>query len=97
FGLYPKKGTLMVGADADLVVLDMDKEVTFTADIMRSHADFTIYEGRRIKGWPSMTISRGKVIFEGSQVTGEHGHGRYLPRKLDRLTYPIEESWDLPK
>jgi hypothetical protein len=44
-----------------------------------------------------MTISRGKVIFEGSQVSGEHGHGRYLPRKLDRLTYPIEESWDLPK
>ncbi len=97
FGLYPKKGTLMVGADADLVVLDMDKEVTYTADIMHSYADFTIFEGRRIKGWPSMTISRGKVIFEGSQVSGEHGHGRYLPRKLDRLTYPIEESWDLPK
>ena len=87
----------MVGADADLVVLDMDKEVTYTADIMHSYADFTIFEGRRIKGWPSMTISRGKVIFEGSQVSGEHGHGRYLPRKLDRLTYPIEESWDLPK
>jgi len=71
--------------------------VTFTADIMHSYADFTIFEGRRIKGWPSMTISRGKVIFEGSQVSGEHGHGRYLPRKLDRLTYPIDESWDLPK
>ncbi len=97
FGLYPKKGTLMVGSDADLVILDMDKEVSFTADHLHSYCDFTIYEGRAIKGWPWMTVLRGNVVFEGSQVTGEHGWGRYLPRKLDRLTYPLEESWDLPK
>ena len=97
FGLFPKKGTLRAGADADLVVLDMDKEVTFTADMMRSYADFTIYEGWKIKGWPSMTVCRGQVIFEGNQVVGKHGHGRYLPRKLDRLTYPMEENWDLPQ
>ncbi|MBI2882126.1 MAG: amidohydrolase family protein [Candidatus Tectomicrobia bacterium] len=97
FGLYPKKGTLTVGADADLVILDMDKEVTFTADHLHSYADFTIFDGRRIKGWPWLTMCRGKVVFEGNQVCGEHGHGRYLPRKLDRLMFPLDESWDMPK
>ncbi len=97
FGLYPKKGIIQVGSDADLVVLDMDKTVTLAPEHLNSFADFSIYEGRAIKGWPWMTISRGTVVFEGDTITGKRGHGRYLPRKPGSLRYPPEESWDLPE
>jgi dihydropyrimidinase len=97
FGLYPKKGSLMVGADADLVILDLDKEVAFSGERFHGFGDFTLFDGWNIKGWPKATISRGKVVFEEGQVTGTPGQGRYLPRKPDRPTYPVEETWDLPK
>ncbi len=97
FGLYPKKGSWMVGADADLVILDMDREVTFTGDMFHGFGDFTLFDGWKIRGWPKTTLSRGTVVFEDGEVTGKNGHGRYLPRNLDSVTYPVEKSWDLPR
>lgn len=97
FGLYPKKGSFVPGADADLVILDMDREVTLTRDLLHGFGDFTLFEGWRIKGWPKVTVCRGTVVFEDGKVTGIPGHGRYLPRDPHSVRFPVEKSWDLPR
>jgi dihydropyrimidinase len=80
FGLYPRKGVIQVGSDADLVILDLDRTKVFGPGDLHCSADFTIYEGMPITGWPTTTILRGKVIFDGDQVVGEPGYAKYLPR-----------------
>ncbi len=80
FGLYPKKGTIAIGADADIVVWDAGKRVTITNDILHSAMDYTPYEGMEVTGWPMVTVSRGEVVFENGKVLGEPGRGRFLPR-----------------
>ena len=64
FGLYPKKGVIAPGSDADLVVVDLDRTVTVTNDMIHSSSGWTLWEGRQMKGWPVMTMLRGKVIAE---------------------------------
>ncbi|HJU78838.1 MAG TPA: amidohydrolase family protein, partial [Nitrososphaeraceae archaeon] len=79
FGLYPKKGTIMEGADADLTIIDLVKEQTVTPDILNSHSNYTIYDGWRLKGWPVMTIVRGKVVMEDGEVDHTNiGHGNFV-------------------
>lgn len=93
WGLYPKKGAIQVGSDADLVILDMEKKVRVVGKDARSRADFSIYEGMELQGWADVTISRGSVIFEDGKVHGERGHGRYLPRLPGSITHPPEMDW----
>ena len=87
FGLYPRKGVIQVGADADLVVVDLDREATITASLLHTATPWSIYEGRRVKGWPVMTLLRGEVVMEWpdeapkSQIVGAP-RGRYLRRPL---------------
>ncbi|MDG1020698.1 MAG: dihydropyrimidinase [Emcibacteraceae bacterium] len=81
YGLYPEKGTIAVGSDADIAIWDADKKVTVTQDILHSSCDYTPYEGLEVTGWPVTVLSRGKVIMENGEVTGKSGHGRYLKRK----------------
>jgi len=79
FGLFPKKGTIMKGSDADLTIVDMVKEQTVTPDILNSHSDYTIYDGWKLKGWPVMTIVRGKVVMEDGKVDQTNiGHGNFV-------------------
>lgn len=79
FGLFPKKGTIMEGSDADLTIVDLLKEQTVTPDILNSHSDYTIYDGWRLKGWPVMTIVRGKVVMENGKVDQTNiGHGNFV-------------------
>lgn len=79
FGLYPKKGTIMEGSDADLTIIDLSKEQTVTPDILNSHSDYTIYDGWRLKGWPIMTIVRGKIVMENGKVDQANiGHGNFV-------------------
>ena len=80
FGLYPRKGTLLPGSDADLVIVDPSVERSFRANDLHSGSDFSLYEGRRIKGWPSMVMVRGKTVVEGGRFKGAPGHGKYLNR-----------------
>jgi dihydropyrimidinase len=89
FGLFPRKGAIRVGADADLVILDMDKSQVFTADMQHSMSDFTLFEGVEIKGWPAMTLLRGEVIYDDGDVVGKFGQGQVLARDKDRQFYPV--------
>jgi dihydroorotase (multifunctional complex type) len=79
FGLYPKKGTIMVGSDADLVLVDPSREEKITADLMFSKCGWTLYEGLKMKGVPEKTFVRGVEVFADNEVLGEPGHGEFQP------------------
>lgn len=81
YGLYPKKGTIAPGADADIAIWDPDLTQTVTLDMLHDNMDFTPFEGMTLTGWPIMTISRGEVIWADGQVTAKPGRGRYLHRR----------------
>ncbi|MGH7051504.1 MAG: amidohydrolase family protein [Acetobacteraceae bacterium] len=80
FGLYPRKGSIMVGADAGLVLWDARKEMTITNALLQQSIDYTPFEGMRVVGWPIATVRRGEVVMRGGQVQAEAGSGRFLPR-----------------
>lgn len=80
FGLYPRKGLVAPGADADLVLWDAEKSVTITNRLMQHAIDYTPYEGLAVKGWPVMTLARGRVVMEDDVVSAEPGSARFLPR-----------------
>ncbi|MGV0819396.1 dihydropyrimidinase [Martelella sp. AMO21009] len=82
YGLYPKKGSIAPGFDADLVLWDANREETITQTGMHHGADYTPYEGLKAKGWPVMTILRGKTVCEDGKITGSLGDGEFLPRKV---------------
>lgn len=81
FGLYPDKGIIQPGSTADFVLVDLEQTGTITADRLHQGIDYSIYEGKKITGWPTMTIARGKVIVEQGSFVGERGAGRFLHRK----------------
>ena len=82
FGLAPRKGLIEVGADADLVVLDMDREWTVTHEEMYSKTKYTPYNGFKLKGKPVMTIVMGEVIMDDGKIVGKPGAGKLVnPRK----------------
>lgn len=81
FGLWPQKGNLMLGADADLVLFDPERRVTLRHDEMHDNGDYSPYEGKVCQGWPIMTLSRGEVVWREGVFTGRAGHGRFLRRK----------------
>jgi dihydropyrimidinase len=80
FGLYPRKGTIAVGSDADLLVLDPQLRRTIDGSSMQSRAGYSAYDGREVCGWPRFTISRGDVVLEDGQVLAKPGRGRWLRR-----------------
>ena len=97
YGLYPQKGTIAVGSDADIAIWDPDKEVTITWPMLHDQVGYTPYEGRTVRGWPETVISRGRVVVEGGTLHAERGSGRFLPcakpdsaRPLDRLPPEIQ-------
>jgi len=79
-GLHPRKGSLEVGADADLAVVDMALTRTVTPELLRSRSDFSIYEGRELTGWPVLTMARGRPAMRDGEVLAAPGSGRYLRR-----------------
>ncbi|MCS7236399.1 MAG: amidohydrolase family protein [Armatimonadota bacterium] len=81
FGLYPRKGTLTPGADADLAVVDLEREQEVHPELLLSAQDFTPFEGMRLRGWPVYTIRGGQVVFANGQIRGGPT-GRYLRRPL---------------
>ena len=79
YGLYPRKGTIAIGADADLAIWDTEREVTIRNEMLHHNADYTAYEGMTVRGWPIMTLSRGEVVWRDGEVVGQPGRGRFLP------------------
>ncbi len=79
-GLYPLKGTIQPGSDADLTILDPSRTVTLQGERMHGRAGFTLYEGWNVTGWPWLTMARGRVILENDRVCAQPGTGRFLPR-----------------
>jgi len=78
FGLYPRKGRIGVGADADLIVVDPDSDRIVDAAMLHSRSDFSIYEGQKLCGWPTHVVSRGRVLLRDGTLVAERGGGRYL-------------------
>lgn len=78
YGLYPRKGTLAVGSDADLVVWDTETPRTVRNADLHHAVDYTPYEGRELRAWPAMTLLRGEVVWDGRDFTGTPGHGQFL-------------------
>ncbi len=81
FGVYPRKGTLLPGSDADVVIVDMNMVKEVKASERSSRSDFSLYEGRKIKGWPVATIKNGELVVENGSFVGKNSNGKYITRK----------------
>jgi dihydropyrimidinase len=84
FGLYPRKGTIAVGSDADVVVYDPAMRQTLSAGTHHMNVDYSAYEGMEITGKVAVTISRGRVVVADGEFRGSAGHGSFLPRDLNQ-------------
>lgn len=91
FGLYPRKGVIAVGSDADLAIWDPNREVRITNAMLHHACDYTPYEGMVVRGWPIMTLSRGEVVWNDGDILSNAGRGRFIvrDRPLQRATAPI--------
>lgn len=78
YGLYPRKGTIAIGSDADLVIWDQGLDLTITNASLHHAVDYTPYEGMRITAWPAVTLSRGVAVWRNGRFTGRAGHGEFL-------------------
>jgi len=88
YGLYPKKGTIAVGSDADIAIWDPERETTVTAAMLHDNVGYTPYEGRRLKGWPVTVLSRGRIIVESHELAASRGSGAFLPCTLSEAAKP---------
>jgi dihydropyrimidinase len=84
FGLYPKKGVIQKGSDADLVIFDPKYAHTIRHENQHSGAPYTLYEGRRCLGKPVLTMQRGKILVEDGEIRGKPGEGKFLSTKITK-------------
>ncbi|MDB5562815.1 MAG: dihydropyrimidinase [Hyphomicrobiales bacterium] len=91
FGLYPAKGTIAVGSDADIVVWDPDHARIIRNDQLHHQVDYTPYEGFEVRGWPRTVISRGEVIIEGGMPGARANRGKWLRREAQPAATPLAE------
>ncbi|NWG25808.1 MAG: dihydropyrimidinase [Pseudorhodoplanes sp.] len=88
YGLYPKKGTIAVGADADLAFWDPERKVTITQSLMHGGADYTPYEGIEVTGWPVSTMVRGRFVVRDGKLVGTETAGQYVSRAKSEFAKP---------
>jgi dihydropyrimidinase len=87
YGIYPQKGTIAVGSDADLVIVDLDLEKTVRAEDLGGMSDFSPFEGKRLRGWSVATIKAGDIVARDGKIVGKR-NGRYLSRRA-RSAMPV--------
>jgi dihydropyrimidinase len=80
FGLYPRKGTIAVGSDADIVVFDPERRHTISASTHHSKVDYSLYEGTEVTGTPELVLLRGQVLVEGDELVAWPGIGQFVAR-----------------
>ena len=83
FGLYPRKGTIAVGSEADLAIWDPRLKKTMGVATSHQRTDYNLYEGMEVIGWPEKVFSRGRLLVDGDQWHGKPGTGDYLARKAN--------------
>jgi dihydropyrimidinase len=81
YGLHPKKGSLAIGADADVAIWDPKKKTKLTTSVLRDDCDYTPYEGRDVTGWPVTTLLRGRFVMRDGELVGSKSDGAYVPRQ----------------
>ena len=90
---YPKKGAVLVGADADLVVWDPEKSKTITASSQQSSIDYNVFEGKEVKGLPRFTLTRGHVAVHDGEIRTQEGHGKFVKREANTPTNRALTQW----
>jgi dihydropyrimidinase len=80
FNIYPRKGTLMPGSDADITLVDLEIEKQVKASELHGYSDYSLYEDWKFKGWPVLTMVRGKIVVGEGKTLGSQGYGKYLER-----------------
>jgi dihydropyrimidinase len=80
FGLFPRKGTIAVGSDADIVIFDPNKEQMLSVKTSHMNVDYNAYEGKKIKGVVETVLSRGKIVVDKNEFKGKAGDGKFLKR-----------------
>ncbi len=88
YGLYPAKGTIAVGSDADIAIWDPKRQVTISQSLLHGGCDYTPYEGFEVTGWPMSTMLRGKFVVRDGKLVGKLGDGAYVPRAKSKLAVP---------
>jgi len=89
YGLYPKKGTIAVGSDADIAIWDPTREVTVSAANIHDNVGYTPYEGMQLTGWPVTVLSRGRIVVDDGKLVAERGSGVFLPCALSDAAKPL--------
>jgi dihydropyrimidinase len=89
YGIYPKKGTIAVGSDADLAIIDLDLERVVDAQYLQGMSDFSPFEGKTLRGWPVATIKAGQIVARDGKIVGKPT-GRYLPRVATNVAPDVE-------
>jgi dihydropyrimidinase len=92
-GCYPKKGAILVGANADIVVWDPEKEKTITAAAQVSAIDYNVFEGQKVKGLPRYVLSRGHVSLRDGALDTREGHGEFVARAPQGPVNRALSSW----
>ena len=82
YGLYPRKGTIAIGGDADICIWDPERRVTISNDLLHHNVDYTPFEGFEVQGWPETVLSRGAIIVERGQLMATPGRGAFLPQDI---------------
>ena len=89
FGLYPRKGTIQVGSDADLVIYDPVYSGTISAATQTMNVDYSAYEGMRVKGRADTVTVRGKIVVQNGEFVGDYTHGKFVSRKTNQVDAPV--------
>ena len=90
---YPKKGAILVGADADILVLHPKKEKTISAKTQQSAIEYNVFEGHKVKGLPRYVLSRGQVAVFDGEIRTQEGHGEFVKRKANNPVNKALSSW----